>query len=86
MSDSFVTPWTIALQVSMSMGFLRQEYLSGLSFLSPGDLPNPAIEPVAPTLAGRFFLPLSHLGSPLKVTPNYKESQLIHTAQQQENK
>ena len=40
------------------MGFLRQEYRSGLQFPSPGDLPNPRIEPMSPTLpelAGRFF-------------------------------
>ena len=37
------------------MGFPRQEYWSGLPFPSPGDLPNPEIEPTSPTLAGRFF-------------------------------
>ena len=37
------------------MGFPRQEYWSGLSFLSPGDLPNPEIEPMSPVLAGGFF-------------------------------
>ena len=36
----FVTPWTVAYQVSLSMGFSRQEYWSGLPFPSPGDLPN----------------------------------------------
>ena len=35
--------------------FLRQEYWSGLSFLFPGDLPNPGIEPGSPCIAGRFF-------------------------------
>ena len=40
MPGSFVTPWTIALQAPLSMGFLRQEYLSGLPLLSPEDLPN----------------------------------------------
>ena len=39
----------------MSVGLRRQEYWSGLPFLPPGDLPNPGIEPVSPTLAGRFF-------------------------------
>ena len=43
MSDSFVTPWTVAFQASLSMGFSRQEYWSGLPFPSPGDLPNPEI-------------------------------------------
>ena len=41
----FVTPWTIAYQVPPSMGFSRQEYWSGLPFPSPGDLPNPGMEP-----------------------------------------
>ena len=55
MSDSFTTPWTEAQQASLSMGFPRQEYWSGLLFPFPGDLPNPGIEPTSPTLAGRFF-------------------------------
>ena len=52
MSDSFVTQWTVACQAPLSMGFSRQENWSGLSFPSPGDLPNPEIEPVSPALAG----------------------------------
>ena len=40
MSDSFVTPWTVAHQAPLSMGFPRQEYWSGLPFPSPGDLPD----------------------------------------------
>ena len=55
MFDSFVTPWIIAHQVSLSMGFPRQEYWSGLPFSSPGDLPDPGIEPESPALAGGFF-------------------------------
>ena len=54
----FVTLWTIARQASLSMGFSRQKYWSGLPFPSPGDLPNPGIEPtslMSPALAGRFF-------------------------------
>ena len=43
--DIFVTPWTVAHQAPLSMGFSRQEYWSGLPFPSPGDLPNPGIEP-----------------------------------------
>ena len=39
------TPWTVALQASLLVGFSRQEYWSGLSFISPGDLPDPGIEP-----------------------------------------
>ena len=44
----FATPWTVALQAPLSMGFSRQEYWSGLPFPSPGDLPNPGIEPGPP--------------------------------------
>ena len=54
----FVTPWTIARQVPLSMEFSRQEYWSGLPFPSPGDLPDPGIELTSlasPPLAGRFF-------------------------------
>ena len=46
----FVTPWTVACQAPLSMGFSRQEYWSGLTFPSPGDLPNPGNEPRSPTL------------------------------------
>ena len=46
----FVTPWTVAYQAPPSMGFSRQEYWSGLPFPSPGDLPDPGIEPGSPTL------------------------------------
>ena len=42
-------------QAPLSMGFPRQEYWSGLSFLSPGDLPNPGIKLVSPALTGGFF-------------------------------
>ena len=41
----FATPWTVAYQAPQTMGFSRQGYWSGLPFPSPGDLPNPAIEP-----------------------------------------
>ena len=54
----FVTPWTVAHQVPLSMGFSRQEYWSGLPFPTPVDLPNSGIEPaspVSPPLAGGFF-------------------------------
>ena len=46
----FATPWTVDYQASLSMEFSRQEYWSGLPFPSPGDLPNPGIEPGSPTL------------------------------------
>ena len=46
----FATPWTVAYQASPSMRFSRQEYWSGLPVPSPGDLPNPGIEPRSPAL------------------------------------
>ena len=46
----FVTPWTSARQAHPSMGFSRQEYWSGLPYPSPGDLPDPGIEPRSPAL------------------------------------
>ena len=51
----FATPWTIAHQAPLSMGFSRQEYWNGLPFLSPGDLPNPGIEPRSPALQTGSF-------------------------------
>ena len=51
----FMTPWTVAHQVPLSMGVSRQEYWSVLPCRPPGDLPNPGIEPGSPALAGRFF-------------------------------
>ena len=58
MSASFVTPWTVAHQAPLSMGFSRQGYGSGLPFPTPGHLPDSEIEwksPVSPALAGEFF-------------------------------
>ena len=46
----FATPWAAAYQASPSIGFSRQEYWSGLPFPSPGDLPDPGIEPGSPAL------------------------------------
>ena len=46
----FTTPWTVVYQASQFMGFSRQEYWSGLPLPSPGDLPDPGIEPWSPTL------------------------------------
>ena len=65
MSDS-ATLWTVALQVPLSMGFSRQEYWSGLPCPSPGDLPNPGIEPTSltsPELANGFFTTAKSLQS-----------------------
>ena len=46
----FATPWTVAHQAPQSMEFSRQEYWSGLSFPSPGDLSDPGIKPRSPSL------------------------------------
>ena len=48
--ESFATPWTIAQQASLSIGFFRQEYWSGLLFPSIGDLPDSRIKPESPAL------------------------------------
>ena len=66
----FATPWTVISQAPLSMGFPRQEYWSDLPFSSPGDFPNPGIEPVSPALTGRFLYLLSCLESPSLLTVN----------------
>ena len=60
MSDS-VTPWTVAHQTPLSMGFSRQEYWSGLPFPSPGDLLHPGIKPRSPALQADFSIRLTSL-------------------------
>ena len=47
---TLVTPWTVAHQAPLSMGFSKQAYWSGLPFPSPGDLPNPGVKPGSPAL------------------------------------
>ena len=50
------SPWTVACSATLSMGFFRQEYWSGLPCPSPGDLPDPGIRPMSPLVnAGAFF-------------------------------
>ena len=62
MSNSFVTLWTAAHQVSLSMEFPRQEYWSRLPFPSPGALPDSVIEPRSPALQAdsRLSKPYCH--------------------------
>ena len=70
----FATPWTVAYQALPSMGFSRQECWSGLLFPSPGDLPNPGIEPGSPTLQADA-LPSEPPGKPnytMEVTNRFK--------------
>ena len=59
----FVTPWTVAHQVSLFMGFSRQEHSSGLPFLSPRALPNPGIKPGSSALQADSLLsePSTHI-------------------------
>ena len=57
--SDYVTPWTVACQAPLFMGFSKQEYWNGLLCPPPGDLPNPGMEPVSHmslALAGRFFI------------------------------
>ena len=60
----FVTLGNVAHQAPPSIGFPRQEYWSGQSFPSPGDLPDSGVKPASPALQGDS-LPLSHQGSPM---------------------
>ena len=53
---SYATPWTVALQTPLSLGFSRQKYWSGLTFPSPGGLPTPGIKPGSPTLEADSLL------------------------------
>ena len=59
---TLATPWTVAHQALLSVGFSRQEYWSGLPFPSPGVLPDPGMEPGSPALQTYSLLP-SHWGS-----------------------
>ena len=61
----FVTPWTLARQAPLSVGFPRREYWSGFLFPSPGNLLESGIKPVSPALAGKFFTAASP-GKPIK--------------------
>ena len=62
-----MTPWTVAQQAPLSMGFSRPEHWSGLPFPSPGDLPNPGIKPRSPAFREGHFL------------KNFLEFVVIHT-------
>ena len=66
-----MTPWTVAHQALLSVGFSRQEYWSRFPCPPPGDLPNPGIEPSSPTLQADSLLsePLRFRGSPWNAAP-----------------
>ena len=66
----FATPWTVTYQAPPSMGFSRQEYWSGLPFPSPGDLPDPGIEPGSPALQADFLLSKPPANSVVKLLTN----------------
>ena len=66
-------PWTVAHQAPPSMGFSRQEYWSGLPFPSPGDLPDPGIEPRSPTLQADTLTS----EPPGKPTTNFKWTYIV---------
>jgi len=68
----FVTPWMVACQAPPSMGFSRQEYWSGLPFLSTGHLPDLGIKPGSPTL--QQTLPFELPGNPTKSVVKVKGS------------
>ena len=75
----FVAPWAVAHQAPLSMEFSRQEYWSGLSLPTPGDLPDLGVKPtspVSPALAGRFFT-TEPPGKPWLETAVHIISQLI---------
>ena len=72
----FVTSWTVAHQVSLSMGFSRQEYWSGLPLPSPGYLPDPRIEPKSPALQADSLL-LESLGKPPALADTSANSDLV---------
>ena len=77
---TLVTPWTVARQAPLSTGFSRQEYWSGLPFPSPGDLPDPGIEPRSSALQADS-LPTELWGKPdLCIDPLYRRVQLIYTS------
>ena len=71
--STLCNPWTVAHQAPLSIGFFRQEYWSRLPFPSPGDLPDPEIEPGSPALQADS-LPSEPPGKPIHIT---KELQIL---------
>ena len=67
----FATPWTVAYQAPPSMGFSKQEYWNGSPFPSPGDLPDPGIEPGSPAFQANA-LTSEPPGKPLKKKKAYR--------------
>ena len=74
----FVTPWTVACQAPLSMGFSRQEYWSGWPCPLPGDFPSPGVESMSlmyPALVSRFFTTGAPWEAPFS---SVKEEQYLH--------
>ena len=69
----YATPWIVAHLALLSMDFSRQEYWSGLPFPSPGDLPDPGIEPRSPSLQ-TDSLPSEPPGKPFVYISHFKKS------------
>ena len=85
----FVTPWTIAHQAPLSMGFSRQDYWSWLPCPPPRDLPNPGIEPSflkSPTLAGGFFTTSATWEAPSCMYTPFKKKNLSKLKNQRTTK
>ena len=72
---TLAAPCTVAHQASLSLGFPRQEYWSGLPFPSPGDLPDSGIKPESPALETDSLL-LSHILGKLKIIHCLSEIQM----------
>ena len=68
--SSSATVWTVTHQTSLSTEFSRQEHWSGFPFPSPGNLPDPGINPASPALAGGFFTTTAPGAQPLKRMKN----------------
>ena len=73
----FATPWTVAHQALLSMGFPRQEYWSGLPFPSSRDLPDPGIEPTSAALTGGLYHRASGEALAYKITQSIKTNHPI---------
>ena len=71
-----MTPWTVALQAPLSMGFPKQEYWNGLPLPPHGYLPNPGIKPTSPEFAAIFFTTEPH-GKPLFIYSRGKEKLIL---------
>ena len=77
-ASNSVTPWTVAHQAPLSMGFSRPGYWNGLPYCPPGDVPNSGIEPTSPALADGFFS-IELPGKPIYITESLYWTAEINT-------